>query len=610
MSRPSFHAALLLALPLLAAGQVRFSATTERTKIAMGEQVLVVATLVTAKQLNLPVPRVPSSSDFTVLKSNSRQSSSSSIQIINGKTIQKNEITTSFYYYIAPRATGSFTFPSLSVNVEGATYTTSPISFTVTDKPVTNPDIRAFLTLSRRTLYTGEQTILTFKVAQRAQAQGTTDVRNGFNGALNKIEEAFGKDFALTRLFTNQVSQSNERIDGEMYTVLVLRFALFPLASGSFTIPSIPFEYQELRRSRRRRLDPFFDDIFGGNIFGGGVQATPKTVFSGAFTLKVKPLPPPPDNFSGAVGSFTLRAAADPLDVPAGESVTLKVTLRGTTRPGNVADISVAKRDDYELFAPEKQLSVDTGNSGISTRKTFKYLLIPRNEGTLTLEPVTYTYFDPRKESYLTATTEPIVLNVTKGKGGAKEQTRYLTQEEIREVGKDIRYIKTDVILRHQSRHPYREPLFYLLFPLPVVFVLLSLLYRLQSTHRDRTIALQLRNRALAAAHRQITRLRKQSGTLSPGDFLGNVAGTIEEYISRKFGFAATGRTLDELRDELLRSTSDEKTVSELAVFIEEIDSYRFGGASLDDASRDRILDTALRFLNGLDKNVKKRKKI
>ena len=590
-------------------GQIRFTVSTERTKIAMGEQVAVIATLVTGKQIpNLAIPKITPDDSFSLLKTNSQQSSSSSIQIINGKAHQKNEITTNFYYYIAPRRTGTFTFPALSLTIDGTTHQTKPIPFTVTTEPVKNPDIKILLHLSKRSLYAGEQVLLTFKVAQRRQAQGSTDVRNGFNGALGKIEEAFGKSFSLSRLFTNQVTSGTEQIDGEMYNVYSLRFALFPLAAGNYTIPGIPYEYQELRRSKRRS-DPFFDDFFGGSIFGGGIQATPKTAFSRPFSIEVKALPPAPAGYTGAVGSFSLRADANPLEVPAGEAVTLKVSLRGNTRPGNISEITIPAGDEYELFTPEKHVSVDTGNAGISTRKTYKYLLIPQNEGTLTLDPITYHYFDPKSGSYKTASSESITVSVTKGKGGKKEQTRYLTQEEIREVGRDIRYIKTNAALKSQSRHPYREPIFILLFPLPLIFLILSLLYRVQSTHRERNVTAHLRNKALASALKQFSHLKKQQHTLDPNDLLGKISSTIEVYISHKFGFPATGRTLDELREQLLLSTNDEKTVADLALFIEQIDSYRFGGATFDDTSRLSLIEKAGTFLTGLERGVKKEKR-
>jgi hypothetical protein len=131
----------------------------------------------------------------------------------------------------------------------------------------------------------------------------------------------------------------------------------------------------------------------------------------------------------------------------------------------------------------------------------------------------------------------------------------------------------------------------------------------LQSTHKERNVALHLRNKALVSALKQIAQIKKQQQSLAPNELLGKIASTIEVYISHKFGFAATGRTLDELKEELLTSTRDETTVADLTGFIEQIDSYRFGGAALDDASRLSLIEKAGTFLTGLERGAKKEKR-
>ncbi len=586
--------------------QVRFSATTERTHISIGEQIVITATLITNRQTGIPsVPQVSNTDGFTVLRTDQRQSSSSSIQIINGKASQKTEIYYNFYYYIAPSKVGNFTFPSLEVTVDGKNYKTDPIAFTVRDEAVTNPDIRVFLQLNKRSLYVGEQAILTFKVAQRSQS--STDVNNGFMSALEKLENSFGRDFALNRLFTNQISTTQERIDGEIYKVYSLQYALYPVNTGTFNIQSIPFGYQELRRVRSRRSDPFFDDFFDMNsFFGGGVQAIDKNALSNSLSITVKPLPPAPSGYTGSVGNFSLSASVDPKQIPAGEAVTLKISLKGSTRPGSIGDIILPQIPDCEVFKPEQQMITDTSVNGLSTRKSYKYLLIPRKEGNLIIPPVSLLYFDPESGTYKKASSDTLMVTVSKGKEIATAQNRYLTQEEIREVGKDIRYIKTGIKIKNQQERPYQEPFFYLLFPIPFIIFILSVLYRFQSSRQKRNASQQIRRKALSAAQKKLSALRKKHSSLSSSQFLGTVSETIEQYISQKFGFAATGRTLDELKNELLSQNADKQIVADLTSFIEDLDGYRFGGLTLDDSSRISVLDKTSRFLHGLQKSSKK----
>lgn len=574
----------------------------------MGEQVVVTALLITNRKFpNLSTPPVATNSSFTLVKTSQQQSSSSSISIANGKAVQTREISTRFLYIITAQQKGAFTFPALTLTVAGTTYQSESILFSVANEPVATSDVKASVIPAKTTIYAGEQILLTFRAAQKAQS--STDLRNSFNPIVGKIEEALENKFAISRLFTNQVTTGAERINGEVFNTFSLQYALFPLAAGSVTIPALPFAYQEMRRASRRRSHDPFDDFFDMNAFGGGVEAIGKNIFTRPVTITINPLPPAPAGFSGAVGKFSLSASIDPAEVPAGESVTLKVTLKGTTRPGSVSDITIPSPADCEIFAPEKQVRADTGASGITLQKRYKYLIIPQKEGSVTVNPIALSYFDPQSGSYRVATSQPLTFTVLKGKAGAKPSTRYLTQEEIREVGRDIHYIKTAVSLKSESRYPYRNPLFLLLFPMPLIFLLLAVLYRVQATHRDKNAAHTVRQKALLLALKQIAAVKKQSTNLAPAEFLGRLSGTIEVYISQKFGFAATGRTFEELKAELLRFQAEEKTVAGLTELIEQIDSYRFGGSTLTDAARSSILNQVKTFLSGLEKSTVKKGK-
>jgi tetratricopeptide (TPR) repeat protein len=584
-------------------GDIKFSASTNHTNVVPGEQVIVIAELVSDKPLKgTSVPPVASNDAFDVVRTEQNQSSNSSVQIINGKMMQSEEIHYQFYYVLVPKKTGPFAFPALQVTIGNAPYATEPISFNVGAEPVKNPNVRVLLTLSKQPLYVGEQAILTFKVARRGNAQ--IQIERGFNAAVSGIEKSFGKGYSLSRLFTNQVTQASERIGGEMYATYSLRWALIPLSAGQMVVPAISYEYAELRQVRRRGMDPFFDDFFGNSV-----QEEPHTAFSSELALHIKELPPPPAGFSGAVGRCTLTASIEPSSIPAGEAATLKIMLSAATRPGNVAELTIPKIANCEFFTPEKHVDVDTTAAGISTRKSYKYLLIPQQKGALAIPPIELSYFDPYEGVYKKTSSGTLSLEVTPGKGGAKPQTRYLTQEEIHEVGTDIRYIKTEVALRNVSEKPYRDPIFFLLYPLPFALFLFALLYRVQSQRREANAASYVRKKALGSAYKALDALRKQGSKVPTPQFLGTVAETMERYISRKFGFAATGRTLEELKAELLSRDADGQIVSELTSFIELLDSYRFGGAAFDEHSRLAVLNQAITFLASLEKSAKKGKK-
>jgi hypothetical protein len=581
---------MLFACAMVAFGQdISFSTSADRTDIALGEQVQITAQLVANKKLsgNL-TPQVPKSGDFDVVSTSQDQSQSTSISLADGKMTQAVNITYLFYYNIRPKKTGSFTFPALASTVEGKTYESNPFTINVGKEPAQSSDVKYSLNLNKRNLYAGEQAMLTISIAIRANA-GAQITQQGFSMSLDRLEKVLNKDFSVARL-TNQVKGVNELINGENHSIFKVQLGLFPLNAGTITISPQTLEYIVLKRMRARGGDPF-EEFFGGNqFFGGGVQQVQKSVMSNSLTVTVSPLPPPPAGFSGAVGNFAMNASANPTEVPAGEAVTVSILFRGNARPNSMADITMPALADCEVFAPEKHVSVDTTPGGITCQKGYKYLVVPRQEGSVTIPALTWTYFDPLARSYKTLSSQPLTLTVTKGKAGQATQTRYLTQEEIRQVGQDIRYIKTGVVLRRQNDQPYKNPVFLMLLPLPFLVALFAFLYKVQSERYEKDSSLMLRRQAFRKANRSLSLLRKKGATVPASEFLANLAGCCEDFITHKYGFPATGKTLEELKQELSGRGAREKAIETCAGFFESLDTYRFGMSSLDASSRASLL--------------------
>jgi len=634
VTRIAVHTIILLilfaALATSAAAQISFTASADRASAPSGGRAVVVATLVTPK----PVSGVPSpgpSDAFDVLNVNTGTSQSHNVQIINGKIEQRREITYRYIYTISSKTDDQFTFPALTVTVDGSDYGTRPLHFNVGagggggggagtgggvsgggagsggnagNDPQTarNPDIRVTLNMPKKSLYVGEQSVLTLKVAQRAGSPIQT--QRGYNGAVEQIEKAFSSGFSLNRLFTNQVTQGQERIGNDLYNTFSLSFAVFGLAPGEYKIGAVDFDYDEIVQSRRQ-INPFFQDFFDMDLFGGR-QAVQQRTRAAPFGVTVKPRPGgAPENFGGSVGKFGLTAAVEPQSVAAGEAATLKISLRGSTRASTMGDPVLPEIANADVFTPERQTAVDTGANGLSTRKTYRYLIIPKQEGTLTINPILYHYLDPESGTYKTARSDTLRVSVAKGSGAPKEQTRYLTQEEIRQVGSDIRYIKTPLKIANQEERPYRAPHWFLLFPAPFLLFLFALIYRAQTRKSGENQIKAVRQKALGRA---VNELNKAGKTAADGEFLGKAAAVIEKYISHKFAFPATGRTLEELKDELLSRKIDERTVAGLAALIERLDEYRFGGKKFDAQSRGEIIKQTAAFLSTLEKSARKPK--
>jgi hypothetical protein len=593
---------LLLALRTDAAA-MRLTLLPDRTRTTLDQPIRVTLTVVTDKNLGqLQAPEVPASEDFTVLRVDRSRSSFSTSSVIGQASTVEN--TYYFYYLVSPKRLGTFTFPALTLTADGATQTTRPFTVEVVDKPVSTPDVIARLRVGKTRLYVGEQTVLAVTVGHKpnASVQLTSE---GFRALLDGINESASSMFSLTDLTRGKIAGVEEIMEGERYVVYRAEFSLAPIASGSKTLGPSPLQYNVLTRSQRRGRDPF-DDFFGGSFFGGGVTATPATVMSNSLSISAMALPPAPSDFCGAVGSVTLSADIAPRELPAGEAATLKISLRAPVRPGSLGELALPKIKDAEVFTPEKQTIADTSRGGISTRRTYKYLVIPRSEGSLEIPAITTSWFDPGSGSYRSSSAGPFTLEVSKGSVTAEGKRRYMTQEEIREVGQDIRFIKTPVQLRPRSRYPHRSPVLFLVNLLPFFVVISAVLYRLQAERRARDPSLGLRKGAYRNALHALHVLHKSAPST---DVLGGVTSAVENYLTHRFRFPATGMTTEE-RDGALREAQVNAEVrSELGEVFSRLDSARFGGSTLQGDARASLIAATRSVVVKLEESARKVKR-
>ena len=142
-----------------------------------------------------------------------------------------------------------------------------------------------------------------------------------------------------------------------------------------------------------------------------------RPVSSDPAKLVVRPLPPAPRGFIGAVGRFTLAASAEPLSPKAGERVTWRLTLSGD---GNWPMIHalpqrLVSRDFDVVGKPEAK--AESGTSPFNGTLSETVTLIPRVVGQQRLGPVEMAVFDPKTGTYLTVKAPEILLDVQPGPG-------------------------------------------------------------------------------------------------------------------------------------------------------------------------------------------------
>jgi BatD DUF11 like domain len=161
------------------------------------------------------------------------------------------------------------------------------------------------------------------------------------------------------------------------------------------------------RTPGRLRLNPTSQTVslnLGGTVFGffQRSQYQQFAVPSSPITIEVKPLPPAPAGFTGAVGDFQLASKVVPVHVKVGEPVTWTVELSGT---GNWPDIQgLPSREvpaSFQVIQPRAKRTLPP-NKLFDGKLAEDIVLVPMQPGTYELPALNFVLFDPKAGTYRT----------------------------------------------------------------------------------------------------------------------------------------------------------------------------------------------------------------
>ena len=606
-----FAAALLCAV---LAGGVRaqdlsLRAYVDRTTLAVNQQFVLTIEVSGADAQKVTIPQAPDLSQFADYLGTS---SSQSIQIINGQM----SVTRSAQNYFRARKAGKFQIPAVTLVYKGKRYSSRPIVMQIVQGGANPPPAAApggrqprlraqnslegnlFLRaeVSRKSVYPNQPVMVTYKLYTRVEILGY---------AISKLPNTVGfwtEEFKLPP----QPPTSYEIVGGKRFLVATIRkVALFPTGPGEKEIEPLEVECEvRLRQPRRSRdlFDSFFNDDFFGDMFGKRVRTK---IASKPIRINVKPLPEEgkPADFSGLVGSFRMSAKLDKQDVAANEAITLTVKYSGTGNIKMLPEPKIEFPPDIETYEPKVSLTIDRTGNAIRGSKTFEYVLIPRLAGVHRIRPIRFSYFDLPSGRYRTLESPEFVIRVSAPAGGTTPVTTGLTREEVRFIGKDIRFIKLSSEEFHRIGHYfYRTPWFVLLLILPLLAVGGAFAYQQQQARMAENVAYARSRRANQLARKRLSQARKLLKPETQKEFYAEISRALVGFVADKLNLPPAGIISDEVAGLLRDRGVPEEIVKEFLGCLQECDFQRFAPANATEQDMRDMYEKAKKAIVDLEK--------
>jgi hypothetical protein len=511
---------------------------------------------------------------------------SSNTQIINGK--MSTQTSYSYVYYLQAVKEGKFVIAPATFTLKNKTYSSDSLQIDVVgsnsqkqgaqqgninseNDPEVQPagkDLFINLSVNRREIFLGEPVVATVKIYSRVNIAGVNEIKYpSFNSFLKSDIETP----PLTSL-------RQENVSGTIYgSGVIQQFLLYPQVTGEISIDPVQISVL-VQQKTRGESDPFFGDFFSS------YQTVPKAAASKSLKIKVKPLPGvQPANFSGVVGKLDLKATLNKESVNVNDAITFKIVISGN---GNlkIASAPVLKLSpDIEVYDPKISDELKNGLNGTNGQKSFEYLMIPRHNGDFTIPPVTYSYFNISAGRYEKLTTEELHFSARKVNGQTAGTTVYggVAKEDIKYLGKDIRFVKSDPgKLKKSGDILVSKQLFYSAYAFSLIAFLIILFLRREHIRRNSDLSM-VRNRK--AGKVAIQRLHNASVCLKNDEidqFYDEILKALWGYLSDKLNIPVSDLTRTNAIDALQKEGIEEDIIKSLSEILDACEFARFAPSS------------------------------
>ncbi|UCE61195.1 MAG: BatD family protein [Phycisphaerales bacterium] len=561
-------------------------------KLEVGEAVDVQLVCTNTGPPSIPEGVVPDGLTLNLLNEN--PFTSSQVSIINGRRSEKSTYT--YQMRLTATKEGSFELGSISVEADGRTYKTEPITIKVKNldtaaRPRGDSRVFAEIEVEPTSLYVSESYSATLTIGIRKVELG------GRIYDLNLLELIDQRASQLS-IFGGRYSSGDMVIadstgQRHRYVVYRLRKQLRAEEVGDLSIGPVFLKVDYPTALRRG--------------FFGSVEASRtrrETARADAVSIEVKgpPAQDRPEDFSGAIGRYGMEVTAKPLRVEQNQPVTLTIAIRGSA-VGGIAGPDLSKQ--AELASRFDYVKEELVGELEGIAKVFRCAIFPKQQGEQTIPPISWSYFDSGSEQYVTLTSQPINITVDPptaatttiallDNGQADPEVTTLT---LLAEGISPNYVDPDLILADQS-FAFNAPYVAAIALSPTAWAILALIAR----YRRRLIGDKGFARRRHARRRAETLVAKAVRKDMPVEQLGGLAEALAHFIADRFDLPPGELTPMELRDLLTDRKAADTLVDEVISFVEQCEMARFSPSAAADISVSETAGRVRRWIEQIER--------
>ena len=394
--------------------------------------------------------------NFIIINGPSKQTN---MQWVNG-VISNSKVLS---WNISPLKSGRIIIPSITLKYNQEVIKSNTIVLKVSKQSKsTSKDVFITAEISKDSVYYGEQITLSYKIYKKN---------------INISIEAFNLP-TFTGFWSEEIFRPKtinfKRIkrSGVDYDVGTLyKIALFPMPSDNHTIPILRIKTNIETNIKNR--DPFFNPFFS-SFRNKSVQ---KILLTKEKDISIKNYPLPiPEEFSGAVGEFTIKSSTSKDSIGINKVFTYVISIEGVGNMGMFSFPEYKFSNYLNSMNPEEKFSKNVFRDDLSGVISKEYILIPRKEGEIVILKKPFTYFSIIDENFKTIDTESRIIEILKDDNLFR---RKLKNKDDKIINEDIRYLNNSPIIKITETYDEKVVKYLkILYVISILFLILKLILR------------------------------------------------------------------------------------------------------------------------------------
>ncbi len=356
--------------------------------------------------------------------------------IVNGR-LRSRASAVIYQFRVTPQREGSFTIPPIKVTADGVASITKAVRLLVT-KSETGDLMFVEISGTKDKVFVGQAIDLSLKIWVRRYR----DPEQGISLDEPQMWQQFSpaSEWGKFADRINDLAKKNRRPGGQPvmredadgieheYLLYEITTTVYPTHAGPIDggdvsiVMNYPTKVGRPRDSFSSLFEdrgfpfsnPMIDDDFFGSLGNRVVPTAVRPIVASATLQDIYVVPIPldgrPDDYMGAVGRYSISAEATPDAVKVGEPINLQLAINGT---GPMELVSAPNLSSQQQLTKNFKVA-DDQLAGLvdGSRKTFRTTIRPQNESTTEIPPISFSFFDPDAEKFVTVKTNPISIKV------------------------------------------------------------------------------------------------------------------------------------------------------------------------------------------------------